>query len=398
MKAGWEVKPLGELTETATGNTPPKSAKENYGTYLRFVKPPELFDGLVFETADGLSELGAGKARIAPKGSVLVSCIGNLGKVGLLTEDAAYNQQINAVKPNPSVFLPEYFFYFCLSDDFKEQLASVAGGTTVPIVNKSRFNSLTIPIPPLAEQKQIVAVLDAAFEGLSRAKDNAEANLQNARELFESGLDEAFLETDGKMLRLDEICRIGDGNHSGNYPKKSEMVPEGVPFIRSSNLQNGQVQTTDILYITDEKHQILKKGHLIEGDVLFSNRGEIGKLGIVPPALDGSNLNSQVAWLRCNDNVNNLFLFYYLQSGRMKAHYLDTQSGAALQQFTIKMLKAVLVPVPEIEVQRITVEKLLGIDEHSTFLQDCYRTKLTDIADLRQSLLQKAFAGALTCG
>ena len=112
--------------------------------------------------------------------------------------------------------------------------------------------------------------------------------------------------------KLNEVCIIGDGNHSSNYPKSSEMVSDGIPFIRANNLVNGQVIRNDMKFITPEKHAILKKGHLKAGDILFTNRGQIGKMAIVGSDFDNANLNSQIAWFRCLEKISNKFLFYFL--------------------------------------------------------------------------------------
>ena len=115
-----------------------------------------------------------------------------------------------------------------------------------------------------------------------------------------------------KTVKLEDICQIGDGNHSSNYPKSSEMVEQGVPFLRAGNIQSGTVSDKDLKFITPIKHLILKKGHLKKGDVLITNRGEIGKTAIVPKIFDGANLNSQVAWLRPDERLLSAFLYYVL--------------------------------------------------------------------------------------
>ena len=144
MREGWEVKKLGEVFITATGTTPPKNCKDYYGEFIPFVKPPELCDTLLHSAADNLSEKGAVVARILPPYSILVSCIGNLGKIAMNSVPVAFNQQINAIMPNSKKGIPEFLFYQTLSTSFKEQLESFASGTTVPIVNKSKFNSKSI--------------------------------------------------------------------------------------------------------------------------------------------------------------------------------------------------------------------------------------------------------------
>ena len=166
--------------------------------------------------------------------------------------------------------------------------------------------------------------------------------------------------------KLEDMCIIGDGNHSSKYPKKSEMISAGVPFIRSTNLVDGHISGKDILYISEEKHQELKKGHLKTGDVLFTNRGEIGKVAIVDEAFDGANLNSQIAWLRCRNALLPKYLFFFLQSDQMLRHFSLAKSGAALQQFTIRMIKDVVVSYPPPPEQKRIVgildEAFEGID------------------------------------
>ena len=155
-----------------------------------------------------------------------------------------------------------------------------------------------------------------------------------------------------KTNTLQNLCAIGDGNHSSKYPKKSEMVESGVPFIRGNNLKDGELCSKDILYISPEKHKELKKGHLRTGDVLFTNRGEIGKVAIVTEYFNGANLNSQIAWLRCGNQLLPKYLLYYLQTKAMTDLYDSEKSGAALQQFTIKMLRIVEVHYPPLSEQQ----------------------------------------------
>jgi len=159
---------LGSTFKTATGSTPPKSDARNYGTFLPFVKPPELTDGEVFEAPDNLSAEGAALARVFPAGSVLISCIGNLGKVGLATRTLTCNQQINVISPNTAVALPEFMFFQALSPQFRGQLSAASSGTTVPIVNKSKFNAIEIVVPPLDTQREIAEKL-ATIQSESRS-------------------------------------------------------------------------------------------------------------------------------------------------------------------------------------------------------------------------------------
>ena len=155
----WRPTKLADAFVTLTGNTPSKSNAAYFGDFTPLVKPPELLDDYIADVADGVSEAGAEGARVLPANSVLVSCIGNLGKVGINDAPVACNQQINAILPDEGKALPEFMFFQALSMPFKDQLAAAASGTTVPIVNKSKFNQTEIVLPPLEEQAVVVEAL-----------------------------------------------------------------------------------------------------------------------------------------------------------------------------------------------------------------------------------------------
>jgi type I restriction enzyme S subunit len=189
---GWVEKTLGESFKTATGTTPPKGNASYYGDFMPFVKPPELCDSLLDSAMDNLSEAGSSVARTLPEKSILVSCIGNLGKIGLNTVPVAFNQQINAILPDETKAIPELMFYQALSSSFKGQLQSLAGGTTVPIVNKSKFNSVTIFLPPLHQQMTIVSQLDALSTETTRLAAIYQQKLAALEALKKSLLHQAF--------------------------------------------------------------------------------------------------------------------------------------------------------------------------------------------------------------
>ena len=220
------------------------------------------------------------------------------------------------------------------------------------------------------EQQRIVGLLDEAFAGIATAKAHAEKNLQNARALFESHLQSVFTQrgTGWVEKTIEEVCIIGDGNHSSNYPRKEDLVEAGVPFIRATNMINGRVSGDDMRFLSPEKHVQLKKGHLKTGDILLTNRGEIGKTAIVDDEYDNANLNSQIAWLRCREEMNNGFLFHALSFPAIQRHFQSAKNGAALQQFTIRQLKALRVPQPPKSEQKTIVIELesLSVETHAS--------------------------------
>lgn len=193
-----------------------------------------------------------------------------------------------------------------------------------------------------------------------------------------------------------EVCQIGDGNHSGKYPKSSEMVERGVPFIRAGNLVGGSVSDLDMKFISKSKHEELRKGHLRAGDILFSNRGEIGKVAVVPEKYDGANLNSQLAWLRFEGGpILNKFAYHYLCSPLIVSYTGRTKQGSALQQYTIKQLGDLPILVPPMDEQKRIVQKIESTSKKIEVIEQSVERAEKLLGKYRESLLAKAFRGEL---
>ena len=155
------VKNIGEII---TGGTPAKDNPSFYGQRYPLYKPSDLEQGDNTRLAtDMLSEEGFMRVRQLPINSILVSCIGSLGKVGLIKEVGSCNQQINAIIPF-KVTNPKFLYFVCTSNGFQADLQKRASSTTIQIINKSRFSEILIPIPPILEQQRIVTSIIQIFQ------------------------------------------------------------------------------------------------------------------------------------------------------------------------------------------------------------------------------------------
>jgi len=131
LPAGWAIVTLRDVGTIITGNTPPKKESDNYGGEIPWAKPPDLDrDAPITRTEEYLSEKGARQARLLPPGATLVSCIGNLGKVGIAGTTLATNQQINSVIFSESLVDNKYGFHYCKT--LKNWLEENASATTIP--------------------------------------------------------------------------------------------------------------------------------------------------------------------------------------------------------------------------------------------------------------------------
>ena len=166
LPVGWTICRLKDISKIVTGSTPSKSNRGYYGGIFPFFKPADLDAGRhVYKATECLSEDGKKVSRVVPKGATAICCIGTIGKVGYLMYEGATNQQINCAIPSKvvdSVFL----FYLCASSLFNDKLNSESSAVTISIVNKSKIEAISVPLPPLAEQKRIVSKIEEIFAQL----------------------------------------------------------------------------------------------------------------------------------------------------------------------------------------------------------------------------------------
>lgn len=168
----WEQVKLGDIGKIVTGTTPSTKNIEYYNANdIPFYKPNDLSETKVsylIEATNYLSELAKTKLRILPKGSVLVTCIGTIGKIGVALIECSCNQQINAIIPNLKKIDSQYLAYSLFN--MRKYMQGIANAAIVPILNKSNFSNIEIIIPPLQTQKQIAKTLDTAAELLAMRK------------------------------------------------------------------------------------------------------------------------------------------------------------------------------------------------------------------------------------
>lgn len=196
-KEGWEEKTLKEIGLTQTGTTPSKNNKDNYGDYIPFIRPAELnVDGngmIEYNSQIMLSEQGLKNGRLFKKGSILMCCIGTVGKTGYTTQDVSCNQQINILTPKEGIN-GKFCYYALISPSFQNAVVSIANSAqaTLPIINKGKWEQLTISIPPFPIQHQIVTHLDSLSQKVNELQQNYNTILADCDALKQAILKETF--------------------------------------------------------------------------------------------------------------------------------------------------------------------------------------------------------------
>lgn len=172
LPEGWEYSQLLKLGTIVTGKTPSTKDVDNFGGNIPFIKPGDLDKGgFITETSDTLTESGLLTVPKLPVNAIVVTCIGNLGKVGITTKTSATNQQINSFVCNENLNFKFLYYQICT---LKPWLENESSATTIAIVNKGKFSKAPISIPSLAEQKIIADKLDTLLAQVDSAKARLE--------------------------------------------------------------------------------------------------------------------------------------------------------------------------------------------------------------------------------
>lgn len=280
--------------------------------------------------------------------------------------------------------------YILVSEPINEYYKKLGRGGLQINIGKQDILNAKIPLPPLPEQQRIVSILDETFAAIAKAKANAEQNLKNAKELFESYLQGVFENGDWEIKVLNEITEVKDGTHDS--PK---YIKEGIPFVTQKNIKPDGLTLADTKFITDQDHEkFYKRSNVAYGDILISMIGaNRGMAAIVDDKRTFSIKN--VGLIKECELVNMSFLLYYLKSPNAQKYVADSSNGGAQEFVGLRALRSFPISLPPLKEQQTIVSQLDALRAETQKLEVVYQKKIADLEELKKSILQKAFAGEL---
>jgi len=301
--------------------------------------------------------------------------------------------EIFPLKPLPNV-LREFIVYWLLRDATVTQATETARGARMPRANVEEMLEFEFPLPPLDEQRRIVAILDDAFEGIAKARANAERNIENARAIFEIELAAVFTRPNDRSVarHLQDVCHEITVGHVGSMASKYQE--SGIPFLRSQNIRPFEVLLENVVYIDEAFHGQLKKSQLRPGDVAIVRTGYPGTAAVIPDSLPVCNCSDLVI-VRPGTDVDSHYLALFFNSRAGKEMVAGRLVGAAQRHFNVTAAKQVFIAIPPLSEQRNLVKKLNVFGRESQRLETTFRRKLAAHDELKASLLHHAFAGEL---
>ncbi|MBE7446676.1 MAG: restriction endonuclease subunit S [Planctomycetia bacterium] len=373
----WQTKKLGEVSKINYGYTEKASFK---GIGPKFLRITDIQDNCVDWETVPFCKIGKNALYkyLLSEGDIVFARTGaTTGKSFLLTNPplavfASYLIKLRIL--DLEILAPEFLFLFFQTKTYWDKIETGLSGSAQGGFNATKLAEISVPLPPLSEQQRIVAILDEAFAAITTAKENAEKNLQNARELFESYLQSVFANPgDGwEEKTLGECFKLKSGD---NITSKM-MIENGKYPVYGGNGIAG----------------MYNKFNLSGSNVI------VGRVG----ALCGNVRHIEEAiWLTdngfkitdCKYDFDNAFLAYLLNLKNLRNYARQ----AAQPVISNSSLEEVLLQFPKsLKDQKSIVTKLDALSAETKKLEAIYRQKLADLDELKKSVLQKAFTGQLT--
>lgn len=384
MKHNWIYKKLGEVGQVITGSTPTTKDERNYSSKdVCFFKPSDLSSAKLTELTSSdfyISSYAYEHSRKLPKDSVLTTCIGIIGKVGILTADATCNQQINAIIPNKDIIVPRFLGYSIIS--IKSLLSERANAPVVPLLNKSQFSSIEIPIPSLSEQESIVAELD----GINRLIDLQEEQLREYDRLAQSLFYTTFGDptTNPKGWEVKKIGEVAETTSGGTPSKAHNEYYEGgsIPWLRSGEVSQGLIYKTE-LFITQAGLDNSSAKIIPVNSVAIAMYGAtVGEVGIIKAPMS---TNQAVCSIFPNESVMPFYLLYFLRA--MKPHYINIAAGGAQPNISQAIIRNTKLPLPPLALQQTFAAQIEAIEQQKALI----RRSLDDTRTLLAARMQYYF-------
>lgn len=305
------------------------------------------------------------------------------------------NNHAHVIRPNRDVMMDSWVVYYLNAID----LAPFISGLTVPKLNQRRLREIPIPLPPLPEQKRIVAILDEAFAGIATAVANTEKNLANARELFESYLNYLLEAQPRKQRQVSLFNLCAPKVITYGVIKLGKHFVDGVPCLRTSNVRRLNIQTDGIKRIAPELSRQYGRTILEGGEVLVNVRGTLGGVAVATPEMSGWNISREVAVVPVDQRkVLPAFAAYSIAKRDSQDWLTGVQKGVAYTGINLSDLRELCIYLPSIDRQKHIVSQLDEMAANCNAIESIYEQKHSALSKLKQSLLQKAFSGELTAG
>ncbi|MDI1252806.1 restriction endonuclease subunit S [Thermomonas sp.] len=305
------------------------------------------------------------------------------------------NNHAHVLRPKRTHLIDQWLIHYLNFTDLSEFVA----GLTVPKLNQGSLREIPIPTPSVKEQQRIVAILDEAFAGIATAKANAETNLRNARQIFESHAQSVFSRRDNAWrtttLGAEMELLVGFAFKSAQYTSSEDDIR----LLRGDNIIPGCLRWEDVKKWPASDAGNYDRYRLKEGDVVLAMDRPWIKAGLKRAVISAADVPSllvqRTACLRSQENIDSRFLMHLISSDGFVQHILGVQSGIGVPHISGQQIKDFEFFIPPMAEQKQIADELESLGAETERIEFLYTRKLTALDELKQSLLHQAFSGQL---
>lgn len=385
QKNNWEMKKLGEVSDIGSGNSAPQKKKFFKNGKFPFFRTSDVgrvkISKSLKKVLDYLNDEGAKGLKFFKKGTILLPKSGAstfLNHRVIMGVDGYVVSHLATIKTNEKILNNFFLFYFL--QEIKAQ--DLIQDHKYPSLNLSVIKQIKIPLPSLSEQKRIVGILDGVFEKIEKAKGNTEKNLQNTKKLFESYLQNVF-ENKGKDWEEKKIKNIAE------IIKKQNK--KDLPFVGMEDIESGSAKFLGVLENRSVKSSsfYFNCNHILYGRL----RPYLNK--ILLPDFEG-HCSTEIFPILVKKDLNREFLFYWFLNQKTVDKINKTCTGTRMPRAKMKEVFEFYISYPKsLITQKQIVAKLDKLSAHTKMMEKFHSKNLKNLAELKKSLLKKAFNGEL---
>ena len=392
----WPVATVGEVCEVVSGATPRTGKPEFWDGNVPWVTPKDLSElgqKHLSDTPRKITKAGlkSCSARMLPAQSVLFSSRAPIGLVAINTLPVCTNQGFKSLVPRFDLVSPDFLFWWLKAQE--KHVQNKGRGATFKEVSKKIVEDLQIPLPPLAEQKRIAGILDAA--------DAVRAKRREALAQIDTLIQSTFLDmfgdpvTNPKGWEVRELKETKSRVQIGPFGlllHKEDYILDGVPLVNPMHIVSGQVHVGKEQTVSEEKAATLSNYRLQTGDVVMGRRGEMGRCAIVSDTEAGMLCGTGSLFVRPHpDELSSLFLARTFSSESMKRLLERLSQGVTMPNLNRTMIEGLKVGLPPLDLQH----RFAGIVQSVEQQKAIQRAHLAELETLFASLQSRAFRGDL---
>jgi type I restriction enzyme S subunit len=396
----WKFVSISEFGRVITGSTPSMNDLTNYGDEVPWCTTVDMKDKYVARTRIYLSAKGANIARIVPKGAILVTCIGTIGKIAIAAVDLATNQQINSIVVDNNV--NNEYLYYAISN-YVPKMQIIAGKTSVPIINKSTFENFCLPCPPISMQLKIAQILSTWDRAIERVQ-----RLIEAKQRLKKGLMQGLLTGRLRFPEFGESINSTDAFPPDWEVKKLKQVFSQIDRPLGNHVPESVLSISAKIGFVDQKTKFgkvvagksLEKYILLQRGEFAYNRGNSnaypqGCIYMLTEYDEGAIPNVYYAFRVKSGNIFPQFYQYYFESGllnpQLKMFISSSARGDGLFNISSKDFFRIRIIVPPFEEQKKIAGVLGGMDEQIALL----KKYLERLKEQKKGLMQKLLTGEI---